>query len=135
MLGSATLTIETSSRVMNPAARQTPSAIQRSGSGRYPSPGGAGAAGAAEATDRGSPTPAPIDSAAGVAVASCADSDGGCPPPLWLTSGCRGGAHLNLRERSLERQHMSAVRARSQRASTASTVLSNAFTKPRLPTV
>ena len=33
MLGSATLTIETSSRVMKPATRQTASAFQRSGSG------------------------------------------------------------------------------------------------------
>ena len=33
MLGSATLTIETSSSVMNPATRQTPSAFQRLGSG------------------------------------------------------------------------------------------------------
>jgi hypothetical protein len=33
MLGSATLTIETSSRVMNPATRQTASAFQRFGSG------------------------------------------------------------------------------------------------------
>ena len=50
MLGRATLTIETSSRVMNPAARTTASAIQRSGSGRYPaSLGGAGGVEAAEA--------------------------------------------------------------------------------------
>ena len=43
MLGRATLTIETSSRVMNPAARTTASAFQRFGSGRYSSScGGAG---------------------------------------------------------------------------------------------
>ena len=53
MLGRATFTIETSSRVMNPAARTTASAFQRTGSGRYSScPGDAGRVEAAEATDR-----------------------------------------------------------------------------------
>src|SRR5690242_7796023 len=50
MLPRATLTIETSSRVMNPAARRTLSAFQRSGSARYSAcPGGAGRT--EEATD------------------------------------------------------------------------------------
>src|SRR4051794_22427367 len=54
MLGKATLTIETSSKVINPAARTTASAFQRSGSARYsPWSGGAERVEAAEATDRG----------------------------------------------------------------------------------
>src|SRR3954454_18570290 len=57
MLGRATLTIETSRRVMKPAARTTASAFQRSGSGRYsPLRGRAGRTAAADATDRGSLT-------------------------------------------------------------------------------
>src|SRR3954449_12896764 len=67
MLGSATLTIETSSRVMNPAARTTPSAFQRSGSGAYSSwRGVAGRGKAAEAADRGSSTPGSMGSSSDV---------------------------------------------------------------------
>src|SRR4051794_35486670 len=53
MLGRATLTIETSSRVMNPAASTTASAFQRLGSGRYSSwLGFVGRIEAAATTDR-----------------------------------------------------------------------------------
>src|SRR3954454_13281296 len=56
MLGRATLTIEASSRVINPAASKTPSAIHRCGSGRYSSwRAGAGPADAAAVTDMPSP--------------------------------------------------------------------------------
>src|SRR3954452_6748368 len=62
MLGRATLTMETSSRVMNPAARTTASAFQRSGSGRYSPPrGGTGRAVPAEGTVCGSSTRGPTD--------------------------------------------------------------------------
>src|SRR3954453_18117198 len=58
MLGRATLTIETSSRVMNPAARRTAGAFQRAGSGRYSSlPGAPGRVEAAEAADRAATVP------------------------------------------------------------------------------
>jgi hypothetical protein len=86
MLGSATLTIETSSSVMKPAARQMLSAIQRSGSGRYPSPpGGAGGVEGVEGTGRGSSIPESMVSRSGV---SRVHSDG---IAQWLFIDCAVG--------------------------------------------
>src|SRR4051794_4333028 len=84
MLGRATLTIETSSRVMNPAARTTASAIQRFGSGRYSSRGGVWRGAAPAATEPGSSTPGSPVSNPGVCPGNADDA----PDPVDMSAPC-----------------------------------------------